>query len=827
MYLKRITVTGFKSFANKTTLDLETGISAIVGPNGSGKSNIADAIRWALGEQNKSRLRLNDREEVVFNGSDKRAKASFAEVTLLFDNQDGAFPLDLTEVEISRRLYRSGETDYRLGGRSVRLADIQALMAEAGFGAGTYAVIGQGMIDSFLLSSPAERKLLFDEAAGIRGSELKREAALRKLTATAANLTRLRDIAAELEPRLATLQRSMAAASELQKLKNQLAELRSSYGAAMLTDNTERSIDLTRRCDELTLESDRLDHEIKAVQTSQAEQLAEAAQAEAAMAGQRVAHDQLEEQREQLTQQLADALGRVRALEEQQQRAHDLAATQRALYGELEKARARATELDEDLHDNRIAADRAAKALARTAGDVAAAQSELVALRQETADGTQQQYVSHALEVMKTIARQLDDDKTEVENIRLLVHKAGRLLSHASRTGEAELLRKLRDAQQFLEAAMTRRETATEHQTNITITMRSIEIDLSHQQAIVAQLAERVAAADQQHEASVADADELKELRRTSKVLEAGLARCKDDIAAARAQLQSAPSVVATARIAEEAGRLERLKGQRASTRRELEGAAAILASLAATRLEIEARLVEWQVAAAAVSNVTDLQATERTLNRLEAEVAARQAVEEATSVEHHEVSERYGQLTAQITDLEQAHSDLESVVVQLDGVIRVRFKDNFASLASHFSRYFVQLFHGGAASLELEEDEEGNYGIVIKANPKGKRAASLAAMSGGERALAGVALLAAILRVNPSPFVVLDEIDAALDEANSTRLADILEELQQHSQLIVITHNRQTMTAARVLFGVTMNDAHVSHLLSLQLEEATALAAR
>src|SRR4051812_34088809 len=179
--LLSVRLQGFKSFAERTQVEFGPGITAVVGPNGSGKSNLADAIRWALGEQGKSRLRLGERDEVVFAGSDRRARASFAEVILLFDNEDGAFPLDLTEVEIARRMYRMGETDYRLAGRSVRLTDIQALLAGAGVGAGTYAVIGQGMIDSILMSSPAERKLLFDEAAGIRGPELGREAALRKL----------------------------------------------------------------------------------------------------------------------------------------------------------------------------------------------------------------------------------------------------------------------------------------------------------------------------------------------------------------------------------------------------------------------------------------------------------------------------------------------------------------------------------------------------------------------------------------------------------------------------------------------------------------------
>ncbi|MEO7617507.1 MAG: AAA family ATPase [Candidatus Saccharibacteria bacterium] len=194
MVLKRLTITGFKSFASKTVLDFESGMTAIVGPNGSGKSNVSDAIRWAMGEQSKGKLRLKDREEVVFSGSEKRARASFAEVIMLFDNQSGVFPLDVTEVELSRRLYRSGESDFRLNGRSIRFAEVAALLADAGFGRDSYAVVGQGMIDNLLISSPVERKLLFEEAAGIRGFELKRTESVKRLNATDGNITRLKDI---------------------------------------------------------------------------------------------------------------------------------------------------------------------------------------------------------------------------------------------------------------------------------------------------------------------------------------------------------------------------------------------------------------------------------------------------------------------------------------------------------------------------------------------------------------------------------------------------------------------------------------------------------
>ena len=217
----------------------------------------------------------------------------------------------------------------------------------------------------------------------------------------------------------------------------------------------------------------------------------------------------------------------------------------------------------------------------------------------------------------------------------------------------------------------------------------------------------------------------------------------------------------------------------------------------------------------------------EQTQLRLEAELVARQAAHRETAIELTEVNARHADLATQIADLDEARTHLEQGVAELDELIRQRFKENFAKLSEHFSRYFVRLFGGGSAALELIEQDDSAYGINIKVSPKGKRLGNLNALSGGERAMAGVALLAAILSVNPSPFVVLDEIDAALDEANSGRLADILDELAEKSQLIVITHNRQTMRAANVLFGVTMNEHHVSHLLSLRLEEASALAAR
>jgi chromosome segregation protein len=828
LFLRRVTVTGFKSFASKTVLNLEPGVTAVVGPNGSGKSNLADAIRWALGEQSKGRLRLGGRDEVVFAGTQKKARASFAEVVLLFDNEDGSMPIDLTEVEVSRRLYRSGETDYRLAGRSVRLSDIQGLMVAAGFGVGTYAVIGQGMIDSFLMSPPAERKLLFDEAVGIRGPELSREAALRKLEHTNTNLVRLRDIAAELSPRLTSLQGAVKSTDITRDLEVTIATLRSQIIMASVAAGIKKR--------------DGLEHDIASYQKQLENSLSEQRQLERKLADQaarvdasRVKRQQvekslidLEAQRDRLGIELSDARSALVIARQARDAVSKLEAAQAAAQTELASANDRLSELEAEFKSNSDAADRAAQAVERASRSVADAQAALVEIRHSAGDGARNQYVSHALEILKLLATSLSDEQVELEQVRLLVHKAGRLLSHAGQAGANELLSELKTAQKKLEAVMTKRETTIEHQTNVTITIRSLEIDLGHQRQAVDRIEADVRKLTEEfmreHDKSATiQALEVREQKLATELSHSGsaLEKLREQV---RELIMATGDATAQAQVvaALERSRMGAVaaKGEVAHLSRELDQT---IRSLGASQQEAER-----------LDHSLDVRASKDSLEELRSRLVHAEAQLEATTAarrdrvaEYETVDARHTELVGQIADLEAAQANLGQVLSELDVRIRERFKSNFARLSEHFSTYFTQLFGGGSAALELEEDEEGTYGITIKVSPHGKRPVSIAALSGGERALAGVALLAAIIRTNPSPFIVLDEIDAALDEANSARLAHILGHLKEHTQLIVITHNRQTMHAARVLFGITMAEDHTSTLLSMRLEDATQLAAR
>ncbi|MGQ9780363.1 MAG: chromosome segregation protein SMC [Bacillota bacterium] len=225
MYLKRLEIFGFKSFADKVEIEFRPGITAIVGPNGCGKSNIVDALRWVLGEQSLKSLRGAKMDDVIFAGSEKRKPLGLAQVELVLDNADGYLPLDFAEVAVARRLYRSGESEFFLNKSPVRLRDIQELFLDTGLGKEAYSVIGQGKIDAILSVKAEERRAVFEEAAGVVKYKLRKAAALRRLEETEANRTRVLDLLAALEEELGPLQGQALLAQEYRRLEAELAHL--------------------------------------------------------------------------------------------------------------------------------------------------------------------------------------------------------------------------------------------------------------------------------------------------------------------------------------------------------------------------------------------------------------------------------------------------------------------------------------------------------------------------------------------------------------------------------------------------------------------------
>ncbi len=225
MYLKSIEIHGFKSFANKIKFDFHNGITGIVGPNGSGKSNVADAVRWVLGEQRIKQLRGGSMQDVIFSGTELRKPLGYAYVAITLDNSDHSLAIDYDEVTVSRRLYRSGESEYMINGAACRLKDVNELFMDTGIGKEGYSIIGQGQIDQILSSKPEDRRNLFDEAAGIVKFKSRKETAIKKLEEEKINLTRLSDILSELEKQIGPLEKQSEVAKEYLKLRERLKTL--------------------------------------------------------------------------------------------------------------------------------------------------------------------------------------------------------------------------------------------------------------------------------------------------------------------------------------------------------------------------------------------------------------------------------------------------------------------------------------------------------------------------------------------------------------------------------------------------------------------------
>ena len=277
MYLKNIEVHGFKSFAQKINFEFHNGITGIVGPNGSGKSNVGDAVRWVLGEQSAKQLRGGNMQDVIFSGTELRKPLSFASVAITLDNSDHKLPVEFNEVTVTRRLYRSGESEYLINGSSCRLKDIQEMFYDTGIGKEGYSIIGQGQIDKILSGKPEDRRELFDEAAGIVKFKRRKNTTIKKLDEERQNLVRVTDILTELTRQLEPLEKQsetakiyLAKRDELRELDVNLFLLDYEHTGKLLEEleeklgNTESELEETKEAYEQTkVEYERLEQELK------------------------------------------------------------------------------------------------------------------------------------------------------------------------------------------------------------------------------------------------------------------------------------------------------------------------------------------------------------------------------------------------------------------------------------------------------------------------------------------------------------------------------------------------------------------------------------
>jgi chromosome segregation protein len=835
VHLRAIKLRGFKSFPDPVEIRLEPGVAVVVGPNGSGKSNVADGIVWAAGSLAPHELRAEKPDDVLFAGSKGRAEAEHCEVELLFDNEAGDGPFEWTEVSIARRLHRGGEGQYLVNKAPVRRLDLVELLADVGLGGGMHSIIGQGKVEEILGSKPSERRMLLEDAAGLGRFKARRHRAELKLARVTTQAERARDVEEEVRKRLRPLALQASAAERAEKLVGDLARLRARIAQLDLAAIDERraeaeerrqAVSLARRDVETRLEA--LLEERNRVEDELADAAGRREAATAALYRLRSARERVGLRREAAESLLA----RLRAELEQPRRILDerVRSEREALAERVRLLEERLTALERSLAE-REGLPPAARSLAE--------QGERLALSLLDVEPGMERAVAAALR-QRASALVADDVRTAFTMLER---------ARAAGLGSLTVLVEVREPdlpvvskEELLSSpvpAVTPEGFGYDPQRGelwfAGETAEAVLLELeARRRALAAELDELRARAEAPiPSAAYSTAPDP----RIAQLAELGQRLCallEADASRFEAPLRARADIGGT-KAGELAAELRRLGAGEAELRRaqaeQSQRASAIDVELARLGAEADEARRRLDAAGAEPAEGDDREELGARLDRLERRREALGRVNPLAKKEYEAEKERLVELSAQRADLEASLDELEKLRRELTETVEHRFEETFSAVQANFAEVAETLFPGGEGRLRLTEpdpeDEEAEPGVEIELRPAGKKVTRLSLLSGGEKSLGAIAFLFALFMARPCPFYLLDEVEAALDDTNIGRFVELLRRYADRAQFIVVTHQKRTMEAADVLYGVTMGDDGVSQIVSRRLprEDAAALA--
>ncbi len=999
MYLKALEIQGFKSFPDKTRLSFERDITAIVGPNGSGKSNISDAILWVMGEQSSKTLRGGKMQDVIFGGTAKRGSMGWAQVSLVIDNTDGIFPIDTDEVTITRKYYRSGESEYYINREHVRLRDINELLMDTGLGRDGYSIIGQGRIAEIVNGKSEGRREVLEEAAGISRFRYRKEESERRLARTDENLVRINDKIDELEYQVGPLREQAEVARRYLVLRDELREVEISVWmdtldklhdqSALVQSDYENAKDalaaakreleaLQSRSENLSERMRQKDIEAEDERKSLSGIEAKLYEAEAKTAVLRTnisnSAESIKRLRGEMNEQEERAAGLAAQIEEHSARIAEIEGREHALESESASAqnvidgqRLRISNREQEANDTNDRLNRqivdlrscdsrismlsemekeyegfggAVKTVMRearrgTLRGVHGTVAELVrskdgcALAIETALGGAIQNIvvdtqndgRAAIELLKRhnsgrstflpldtirggrldrvageedgclglavdlvnfearyravfenllgrtlVAETLTDairisrkNNNRVRIVTLdgqLVNAGGSMTGGSaarsagilSRKSELEKLRagrgelaKRRDELMAAADKLKRELASVRYELELaTEDMQRVK----NEQASLA--AERRATENAAKQLELLRQSISGDSRTRAKALgdiESGEESLKNELQACETLATQLREKIAYTKksLSDMTAKKLEVEGERTKTEKAVQDKYSAMFDLerSCARFEqkkLSADMEEKQIldklwdsyelshsaAQAARKPLESLAKANRRIAEIKKETSSLGNPNLGAIDEYARVSERYDFLSSQRDDIQKAKTELLGIISDITGEMETIFTREFDLINTSFSQTFTELFGGGSASLVMEDEQDVlGSNIDIRVQPPGKAVTTISLLSGGEMAFVAIALYFAIIKVRPTPFCVMDEIEAALDEANVTRYAEQMRLISNKTQFVVITHRRGTMEEADHLYGVTMQEKGVSKIIELNLVEA------
>lgn len=933
MFLKSLEIFGFKSFSDRVKIEFADGITALLGPNGCGKSNVVDAVKWVLGEQSLKTLRADKKEDVIFNGTEKRKALNVAEVTLTISNEQGLLNLDMSEIAIKRRLFRSGENEFFVNNAPARLKEIKELFWDTGVGKAAYSVMEQGKIDQILSSKPEERRYLFEEAAGITKFKMKRLEAERNLEKTQENMRQIEGVLGEVRRSYDVLKIQSEKTIKYREYKEQIFDherdiqllrlkgfIESLGTKKQSTQNAEEKRNSIQAqidgINDMLSENMDIVNEMEGMLTASQLKIASLA------SEQRNKKDQVQiynTQRSQLKYKLNQLEAKTASIKEAAESLKDDISEKSSAVFEFKKQVAdiekNAAEFEQniklagcsiDLNKEKI--EKAEKEIKNLEAARIEKEAELRAVTEDIVTELDQNLRSAGY----SSANRLEAETALEESLnRLKIFLNGRKNIFSDFAGlhtpaPEDVKRFAGNAVESFDSLLqivAELETCLEKYKKssagfiddflapegIITKKRAVDAAiLQNRQSIEKNRTEIANLLVENNELSVKIDDykkTLENLRISKTKIEANAANAESQVKLLERQLLSQQNLLKEAEdeIFSETKRLNQID----ETLTELEGEINSLeiqgrkladeleklqndiseknSDLASKRGKISKLTEELSKANSLLEKFHDdligIEADIRNLKDNFREKYSRDLMEfeermfalnispgdlktELSSIkqklealgnpnlmapeEFEEVKTRYEFLNKQIGDLEKARSDLQRITDEITAESTELFLSTYNKIKKNFHNMFRRLYGGGRAEIRLTDPQNVlESGIEIFAQPPGKKLENINLLSGGEKSITAVAILFATYMVKPSPFCLLDEIDAALDEPNVVRFVTTLREFANVSQYIVITHNKKTVLGANTMLGVTMEEAGVSKVIAVKLDKESEINAK
>ena len=809
MRLKNISLSGFKSFVDPTKIPFPSSMSGVVGPNGCGKSNIIDAVRWVMGEISAKNLRGESMADVIFSGSSSRAPSSRASVELLFDNSLGKLGGEYSsysEISVRRVLEIDGRSIYYLNGSECRRKDITDIFLGTGLGPRSYAVIEQEMATKLISSKPEELRMYIEEVAGISVYRERKKETESRIKKTKENLSRVKDLKDEIERQLLKLKRQVKSAERYKSLKEEEKNKKGLLKALSWQKRKEKisKINLTIKESESNLEKERtlkislgaeidkskvnqseIQQKIDKVQQDYYSSGADLTNSEQELALLKEKKKDLLLQKDQIEESLKSFYVEKESLIEQQSK----------LEIELSQKEPELQALDESFAqlEGAMSPDFLVEKLYLDVSNLTISLEEVVSdyARKNVTDIS----VIHnfSIEIKKKLEKLKESLKhqSQYQEEKFKAQKTELLALSSEITSFKVSIAEIKSKLGALE------KTKSDYETNRT----SLENNLINLEAPI-----------QKIEA------EIKPLLDSRIDVEGNLSNLREEFNNLNELIRNNERKIHQTDLS-----LENFNGEIQKSKLERQG----LISESAI-FEEQLKNDNYEIQSLLDSLRDDL--TEDMLideiSRIESSIERIGPINLAAAEEYKLEEERNSEIDLQLIELNSALETLQSAIKKIDLESRTKFKDTLDKLNIKLAELFPKLFGGGFAKLELSENDLLESGVSFKAMPPGKKNVNVSQLSGGEKALSSIALVFSFFSLNPAPFCILDEIDAPLDDFNTSRFINMVEEMSEKVQFIFVTHNKISMEKSKHLMGVTMQEPGVSRLVSVDVDEALKMAA-